>query len=71
MLLMPLFTYSHFEILQAALDGENVICIVELVQEILHNDWSKALHLRPIVSRLYMILQRYVKCCVPVNLNLF
>ncbi|XP_068699835.1 nucleoporin NUP188-like isoform X3 [Montipora foliosa] len=41
-----------------ALDGENVICIVELVQEILHNDWSKALHLRPVVSRLYMIVQR-------------
>jgi len=44
-----------------ALDYQNVICIVELVKEILHNDWSKAFHLKPIIARLYMIIQR----CTP------
>jgi len=44
-----------------ALDCQNVICIVELVKEILHNDWSKAVHLKPIITRLYMIIQR----CTP------
>ncbi|XP_078374534.1 nucleoporin NUP188-like isoform X2 [Oculina patagonica] len=44
-----------------ALDCQNVICIVELVKIVLHNDWSKAVHLKPIIARLYMIIQR----CTP------
>ena len=44
-----------------ARDGQNIICIVELVKEILHNDWSKAVHLQPITTRLYMIIQRFVQ----------
>ncbi|KAJ7394471.1 hypothetical protein OS493_000282 [Desmophyllum pertusum] len=44
-----------------ALECQNVICIVELVKEILHNDWSKAVHLKPIIARLYVIIQR----CTP------
>lgn len=42
----------------SALDYQNVVCIVELVKEILQNDWSKAVHLKPIIARLYMIIQR-------------
>ena len=42
----------------AAVESQNVICIVELVKEILHHDWSKAVHLKPITARLYMIIQR-------------
>ena len=42
----------------SALDCQNVICIVELVKEILHNDWAKAVHLKPIIAHLYMIIQR-------------
>lgn len=41
-----------------ALDCQNVICIVELVKEILLNDWSKAVRLKPIITRLYLIIQR-------------
>ncbi|XP_067051394.1 nucleoporin NUP188-like isoform X1 [Acropora muricata] len=41
-----------------ALDGQNVICIVDLVKEILLNDWSKAVQLKPIITRLYLIIQR-------------
>lgn len=44
-----------------AVESQNVICIVELVKEILHHDWSKAVHLKPITARLYMIIQR----CTP------
>lgn len=44
--------------LRLALDYQNVICIVMLVKEILHHDWSKAVHLKPIIARLYMIIQR-------------
>lgn len=44
-----------------ALDYQNIVCIVELVKEILHHDWSKAVHLKPIIARLYMIIQR----CTP------
>lgn len=42
-----------------AVDSQNVICIVELVKEVLHNNWSKAAYLNPIITRLYMIIQRY------------
>jgi len=35
-----------------------VICIVDLVKEILLNDWSKAVQLKPIITRLYLIIQR-------------
>ena len=42
----------------AAVESQNVICIVELVKEILHHDWSEAVHLKPITARLYMIIQR-------------
>ncbi|XP_022809524.1 nucleoporin NUP188 homolog isoform X2 [Stylophora pistillata] len=45
----------------AAVDCQNVICIVELVNEVLHNDWSKAVYLKPLTSRLYLIIQR----CTP------
>ncbi|XP_074626303.1 nucleoporin NUP188-like isoform X2 [Acropora palmata] len=41
-----------------ALEGQNVICIVDLVKEILLNDWSKAVQLKPIITRLYLIIQR-------------
>lgn len=47
-----------FIFLYLALGYQNVICIVELVKEILHHDWSKAVHLKPIIARLYMIIQR-------------
>ncbi|RMX38057.1 hypothetical protein pdam_00003086 [Pocillopora damicornis] len=45
----------------AAVDCQNVICIVELVNEVLLNDWDKAVYLQPLSSRLYLIIQR----CTP------
>ena len=48
----------YFCFLHSALEYKNVICIMELVKEILHHDWSKAVHLKPIIARLYMIIQR-------------
>lgn len=50
--------FVFFIILNLAVDCQNVICIVELVNEVLLNDWGKAVHLQPLSSRLYLIIQR-------------
>ncbi|KAK3743945.1 hypothetical protein QZH41_020284 [Actinostola sp. cb2023] len=46
-------------------DGQNVMAIVNLTNEILKNDWSKSEHLVPVTSRLYVIIQR---CALSPNL---
>ncbi|XP_015771074.1 PREDICTED: nucleoporin NUP188 homolog [Acropora digitifera] len=59
MLATPAFKEFSFYMLHIlALDGQNVICIVDLVKEILLNNWSKAVRLKPIITRLYLIIQR-------------
>ena len=50
--------FFFFIILNLAVDCQNVICIVELVNEVLLNDWDKAVYLQPLSSRLYLIIQR-------------
>ena len=50
--------FVFFIILNLAVDCQNVICIVELVNEVLLNDWDKAVYLQPLSSRLYLIIQR-------------
>ena len=55
----PAFKGFSFQMLLIlAVDCQNVICIVELVKEILLNDWNKAVRLKPIITRLYLIIQR-------------
>ena len=50
--------FVFFIILNLAMDCQNVICIVELVNKVLLNDWDKAVYLQPLSSRLYLIIQR-------------
>ena len=42
------------------MDCGNVVAIVQLVTQVLKNDWSKAVQLEPVIRRIYAIVQRWV-----------